>query len=74
MSKFRVFQFAILDGDFLAFEYGCPVEASSEEEAVDLIVEDKDIINDDFLDCPENGLEWCGNGYAVPIHLFEEAD
>jgi len=72
MPKYSVFQYAILDGEEVAFEYDYPVEAANEEEAVDLIIEDRDIINDDFIDCPPNGLEWLGYGYAVKIHLFKE--
>lgn len=72
MATYRVFQYAILDNEAVAFEYGYPVEAQSEEETVELIVEDREIINDDFLDCPPNGLEWLGNGYATPMHLFKE--
>jgi hypothetical protein len=70
MAKFRVFQFGLLDDEAIAFEYDYPVEASSEEEAVDLIIEDKEIINDDFINCPENGVTWLGNGYAKPMILM----
>lgn len=70
MAKFRVFQFGLLDDEAIEFEYDYPVEASSEEEAVDLIIEDKEIINDDFLNCPPNGVTWLAQGYAKPMILM----
>lgn len=70
MAKFRVFQYGILDGDIVPFEYDYPVEASSEENALNLIVNDQEIINDDFINCPENGVTWTSNGWAERMILL----
>lgn len=69
MANYRVFQYGILDGDIVPFEYGYPVDACCEEHALNEIVNDQEIINDDFLNCPPNGVTWSSDGWAQPMHL-----
>lgn len=62
-KKFIVYQYGEWNGERNAYEYPYAIEAETADEAVELIVEDRDLITDDFLDAP-NGVAWVGEGYA----------
>ena len=47
-------------------ESGTAIEAETADQAVELIIEDRDLITDDFLDAP-NGVAWIGEGYAEKV-------
>jgi hypothetical protein len=66
MKKFIVYQYGEWNGERIAYEYSYAIEAETDEEAVELIVEDRDIITDDFLDAP-NGVAWIADGYAEEV-------
>ena len=66
MKKFIVHQYGEWNGETNAYEYAYAIEAETEEEAVELIVEDRDILTDDFADAP-NGVAWIGEGYAEEV-------
>jgi hypothetical protein len=66
MPKFIVYQYGEWNGERIAYEYPYAIEAETADEAVELIVEDRDLITDDFLDAP-NGVAWIGEGYAEQV-------
>ncbi len=66
MKTFIVYQYGEWNGETNAYEYAYAIEARTEEEAVELVVEDRDILTDDFADAPM-GVAWIGEGYAEEV-------